>query len=430
MGEKLNISRDSAQFLDKKDPLKKFRERFYFLPNKIYMDGNSLGLLSRDAEESLLRVLQQWKELGIDGWLKADPPWFYLAEYLGGQMAELVGARPEEVIVTASTTVNLHSLVGTFYQPKGIKTKILADELNFPSDIYALESQIRLKGFNPKDNLILVKSLDGRFLREEDIVQMMNEEIALILLPSVLYRSGQLLDIEYLTYRANERGIIIGLDCSHSVGAIPHYFDQWGVDFALWCNYKYMNNGPGGVAALYVNKKHFHLSVALAGWWGYQKDKQFDMSLFFTKAREAGGWQISTPHLLSMAPLVGSLKIFREAGIKRIREKSLQLTNYLIYLIREKGLTEPPYCYHIGSPLKDKQRGGHVAVEHLEAARITRALKERNIIPDFRYPNIIRLAPVALYNTFAEVWAVIQSLKEIIDNGEYLKYDLTPEEVT
>lgn len=393
------------------------------------MDGNSLGLLSVDAEQSLLKVIQQWKRLGIDGWLKADPPWFYLAEYLGSQMAELVGAEPEEVIVTASTTVNLHTLVGTFYQPQGIKTKILADELNFPSDIYALESQIRLKGLNPKDNLLLVKSIEGRFLREDDIVQMMNEEIALILLPSVLYRSGQLLDIEYLTNKAKEKGIMIGFDCSHSVGVIPHSFDEWGVDFAFWCNYKYMNNGPGGVAALYVNKKHFNSPVSFAGWWGYQKDKQFNMSLQFEKAKKAGGWQIGTPHILSMAPLEGSLKILQEAGIKKVREKSLQLTNYMIYLIRENGLTESPYFYHIGSPLEEKRRGGHLAVEHIEAARITKALKERNIVPDFRYPNIIRFAPVALYNTFEEVWEVVQSLKEIIDEVKYLKYDLTQENV-
>jgi len=423
-------SREFAIELDKKDSLNVFRERFYLLPAKIYMDGNSLGLLSRDAEKSLLKLLDQWKKLGIDGWLQAETPWFYYAEKLGAQMANLVGAKPEEVIITSSTTVNLHSLVGTFYQPVGKKRKILADELNFPSDIYALSSQIKLKGLNPKENLVLVRSRDGRFLREEDIVEMMSEEIALILLPSVLYRSGQLLDMEYLSNEAIKRRIMIGFDCSHSAGAMPHYFDQWGIDFAFWCHYKYMNNGPGGVAGLYINEKHLKSQAALTGWWGYRKDKQFDMSLTFEKAKTAGGWQIGTPHLLSMAPLEGSLKIFQEAGINNVREKSLQLTGYMIDLLDRKGLTKKPYNYQIGSPVEEKRRGGHVAVEHPEAARINKALKDRGIIPDFRYPNIIRFAPVALYNTFEDVWQVVQALQDIIDHVEYKNYDEIRESVT
>lgn len=423
-------SREFAIELDKKDSLNVFRERFYLLPAKIYMDGNSLGLLSRDAEKSLLKLLDQWKKLGIDGWLQAENPWFYYAEKLGAQMASLIGAKPEEVIITSSTTVNLHSLVGTFYQPVGKRRKILADELNFPSDIYALSSQIKLKGFNPKENLVLVKSRNGRFLREEDIVEMMSEEIALILLPSVLYRSGQLLDMEYLSNEAIKRRIMIGFDCSHSAGAMPHYFDQWGIDFAFWCHYKYMNNGPGGVAGLYINEKYLKSQAALTGWWGYRKDKQFDMSLTFEKAKTAGGWQIGTPHLLSMAPLEGSLKIFQEAGINNVREKSLQLTGYMIGLLDRKGLTKKPYNYQIGSPVEEKRRGGHVAVEHPEAARINKALKDRGIIPDFRYPNIIRFAPVALYNTFEDVWQVVQALQDIIDNVEYKNYDEIRESVT
>jgi len=423
-------SQEFAIELDKKDFLNGFRERFYLLPAKIYMDGNSLGLLSRDAEKSLLKLLDQWKKLGINGWLQAENPWFYYAEKLGAQMANLVGAKPEEVIITSSTTVNLHSLVGTFYQPCGRKTKILADELNFPSDIYALSSQIKLKGLNPKENLVMVKSSDGRFLKEEDIVKLMSEEITLILLPSVLYRSGQLLDIEYLCNEAKKREITIGFDCSHSVGAMPHYFNQWGVDFACWCHYKYMNNGPGGVAGLYINEKHLKSPAALTGWWGYRKDKQFDMSLTFEKAKTAGGWQIGTPYLLSMAPLEGSLKIFQEAGINHVREKSLQLTGYMIDLLDKKGLTKKPYGYQIGSPREEKRRGGHVAVIHPEAARINKALKDRDIIPDFRYPDIIRFAPVALYNTFEDVWQVVQALQEIIDHEEYKKYDETRDSVT
>jgi len=227
------------------------------------------------------------------GWM-LNLPGLIVQKSWAGDRLPLVGAMPEEVVATSSTTVNLHTLVGTFYHPRGKKTKILADELNFPSDIYALESQIRLKGLNPRENLVLIKSRDGRFLEEEDIVEAMKDEVALVLLPSVLYRSGQLLDIEYLARKAGERGIPIGFDCSHSIGAVPHYFNRWGVDFAFWCNYKYMNNGPGGVASLYINKRHFTESSSLAGWWGYRKDKQFEMSLEFEKAEGAGGWQIGT----------------------------------------------------------------------------------------------------------------------------------------
>jgi len=422
--------KDGARALDREDALSSFRERFYLLEKKIYMDGNSLGLLSKDAEKTVHRMLNQWKHLGINGWLDAKPRWYDYPEELGRKQSALVGALPEEVIISSSTTVNLHALVGTFYHPQGKRKKILADELNFPSDIYALKSQIESKGNDPESDLVLVKSQDNRTLREEDIVHAMDDEIALILLPGVLYRSGQLLDMDYLTKKAHEKNIPIGFDCSHSVGAVPHHFDCWDVDFAFWCNYKYMNNGPGGVASLFVNQKHFSKKPALAGWWGYRKDKQFDMSLDFEKANNAGGWQIGTPHLLSIAPLEGSLNIFFEAGMEQIRKKSLKLTSYLIFLLKEMGLTESPYHYTIGSPLAEEQRGGHVAVEHGEASKINRALKDRGIIPDFRYPNIIRLAPMALYNTFYEVWQVIEALKSIIDRKEYEKFDQVRDAVT
>ena len=422
--------KEGAQILDREDALSDFRQRFYLLEKKIYMDGNSLGLLSEDAEEVLHRLIDQWKRMGINGWLEAKPRWYDYAEELGKRQSALVGALPEEVIISSSTTVNLHTLVGTFYHPQGKRRKILADELNFPSDIYALKSQIKLKGLDPNKNLILVKSRDGRFLEEEDIVRAMDDKTALILLPGVLYRSGQLLNIEYLTKKAREKGIPIGFDCSHSVGAVPHYFDRWDLDFAFWCNYKYMNNGPGGVASLFINKRHFSKGPSLAGWWGYRKDKQFDMSLDFEKAKGAGGWQIGTPHLLSLAPLEGSLKIFCEAGMEKIREKSVQLTSYLIFLIRLLGLTDYHYHFSIGSPLDKKRRGGHVAIEHDDAARINKALKNRGIIPDFRYPNIIRLAPIALYNTFYEVWQVVEALKEIIDRKEHDKIDYVKDIVT
>jgi len=405
-----------AEIMDKEDLLYKFREEFYIKPNTIYLDGNSLGLLSKRAEQTLLESLNDWKEHGIDGWTKGKHPWFFLSEKLGEMMAPLVGASADEVIVTGSTTVNLHQLVATFYKPEGKKSKILADELTFPSDIYALQSQLRIHGFDPDTHLIKVKSRDGRFLEEEDIIEAMTEDIALIVLPTVLYRSGQILDMKRLTAEANKRGIIIGFDACHSIGALPHYFSEWGVDFAYWCNYKHLNGGPGSVGGLYVNKKYFGIAPGLAGWFGSKKEKQFDMEHSLTPAVSAGAYQIGTPHVLSLAPLIGALEIFAEAGIENIRKKSLKINRFLMDLL-EQELTG--MGFYIGNPQADVRRGGHVSLEHKEAARICKALKENGIIPDFRAPNIIRLAPVALYTSYSEVWEAVQVLKKIIKEKQY-----------
>ncbi|MEH7013101.1 kynureninase [Neobacillus niacini] len=414
------LSLEYAKQLDKEDSLYRFREEFYIKPNSIYMDGNSLGLLSKRAERTLLESLNDWKEHGIDGWTKGKHPWFFLSERLGEMMAPLVGAAADEVIVTGSTTVNLHQLVATFYKPEGKKSKILADELTFPSDIYALHSQLRIHGFDPDTHLIRVKSRDGRFLEEKDIIEAMTDEIALIILPTVLYRSGQILDMKRLTAEANKRGILIGFDGCHSIGAIPHSFSEWGVDFAYWCNYKHLNGGPGSVGGLYVNKKHFGTAPGLAGWFGSKKEKQFDMEHSLTPAESAGAYQIGTPHVLSIAPLLGALEIFAEAGIENIREKSLRINRFLMDLL-EQELSDMGFI--IGNPQDDVSRGGHVSLEHKEAARICKALKENGIIPDFRAPNIIRLAPVALYTSYSEVWEVVQVLKKIMVEKQYEKFE-------
>jgi kynureninase len=424
--EFLRYTLDYAKQLDKEDILRDFRNEFYLQPNTIYMDGNSLGLLSKRAEKTLLESLEDWKIHGIDGWMQGNHPWFFMAETLGEKLAPLVGAAPEEVVVTGSTTVNLHQLVSTFYQPEGKRTKILADELTFPSDIYALQSQLRNHGFDPEDHLIRVKSRDGRCIEEDDIIAAMTDDIALIVLPTVLYRSGQILDMKRLTREAHQRGILIGFDGCHSVGAIPHAFSEWGVDFAYWCNYKHLNGGPGSVGGLYVNRKHFGTMPGLAGWFGSTKEKQFDMEHTFTPAQSAGAYQIGTPHVLSCAPLLGSLEIFAEAGIENIREKSLKINQYLMDLIEHEL---PDMGFVIGNPREDVRRGGHISLEHEEAARICKSLKEHGIIPDFRAPNIIRLAPVALYSSYAEVWQVVQVLKTIMTEKHYKKYPNTREVV-
>ncbi len=421
MGENTDIySKEYAHLLDGKDQLASFRKEFYIKENTIYLDGNSLGLLSKRAEQSLFGIVDSWKSYGIDGWTEGEHPWFYLSESIGEKMAALVGAEPDEVVASGSITVNLHQLVSTFYEPEGRRTKILADELNFPSDIYALQSQLQLKGYSPEDHLLQVKSEDGHFLKEDDIIKAMTEDVALILLPSVLYRSGQILDMKRLTEEAHKRGIVIGFDLAHSAGALPHKLSDWGVDFAVWCTYKHLNGGPGAVGALYVNKKHFGKRPGLSGWFSSKKDKQFDMEHELSHADDAGAYQIGTPHVLSLAPLLGSLEIFAEAGIERIRAKSLKLTRYMMDLIKYELAG---YGFIIRNPEKDSERGGHLFLEHPEAARISKALKANGIIPDFRAPNGIRLAPVALYNSFTEVWETVQTLKRIMDEEEYKKFE-------
>ncbi len=415
----MQITMEQIQKWDEGDSLKKYRNEFYIKEDSIYMDGNSLGLLSKRAEASLLSLLDSWKNLGIDGWTSGEEPWFYFAEKLGELSAPLVGAKKGEVMVTGSTTSNLHQLLATFYQPEGRRTKIVADELNFPSDIYAIQSILKVKGLDPEEHLIRVKSRDGRTINEEDIIQSLNEEVAVLVLPTVLYRSGQLFDIEKITKVAHEKGIIVGWDGCHSVGAIPHEFHQWHVDFAYWCNYKYLNSGPGGVGALFVHEMHLGRTPGLTGWFGSDKQKQFDMEHTFTPAATSGAYQIGTPHIFSMAPLLGSLQMFEEVGMQKIRQKSLHQTRVLMELMDQEL---SGFGFQLANPGEDACRGGHVSLEHPEAARICKSLKEQGVVPDFRNPNIIRLAPVALYSTYKDVFETVRILKQIMQEKLYEQY--------
>ena len=408
-----------ARALDREDPLAFLRERFYTHPGRIYMDGNSLGLCSRDAEQAVARAVNDWKEYGIGMWTGAETDYFLYHDRIGEKLARLIGADPEEVTVCASTTLNVHQCIATFWNPSAERYRILVDELNFPTDRYAVVSQIRLRGLNPEDVLLTVKSRDGKTIDEEDIITAMGQDVALVLLPSVLYRSAQLLDMERLTREARARGIVIGFDLCHSIGAVDHDFSRIGCDFAVWCNYKYLSGGPGAIAGLYVNRRHFTREPGLSGWWGNRKETQFELRPEFEHDLRAGGWQTGTGPILSMAGVDGALNIFSDVDMSEVRKKSLALTRYLMDLI-DSVLTD--YGFSVGNPRDDRRRGGHVCLEHDDAIRINEALKAADVVPDFRYPNVIRLAPVAQYTRFEDIYELVRRLVNIMETKAYLNY--------
>lgn len=416
MSDHFQPGRAFAEGLDAADPIRRIRERFYVREDEIYLDGNSLGLCCKDAEAAVLHMLEVWKSHGIRMWNIEEGKYFRYPSYLGAQLAPLIGADANEVTVTGSTTVNIHQCLATFYQPTPERYKILVDELNFPTDIHAVHSWVKQRGYDPVDAVKAVPSRDGRLLDEAEIIAAMTGDVALILLPSVLYRSAQLLDMAQITAAARERGICIGWDLCHSIGAVPHDFRVVEPDFAVWCNYKYLSAGPGAIAGLFVNRRHFGREPGLAGWYGNVKETQFQLSHRHEPSPDVDGWLTGTPPMLAMAALEGVLAVYRDAGMPRVREKSLRLTAYLMYLIDQRLL---PYGYGVGNPREDAARGGHVALEHPEAYRICQALKARGVIPDFREPNVIRLAPVALYNTYTEIYRLVEILETISVGREY-----------
>lgn len=413
---------DFARKLDANDSLSGIRDRFYVQEGQLYMDGNSLGLCSKDAETAILDVLDVWKKSGIDIWAVRDSKLFLYPSYLGERLAKLINAEPNEVTVTNSTTVNIHQCLATFYQPTKERYKILVDDLNFPTDRYAVDSQVRLHGYTPEEAVKVVRSADGRTIDEDAIIAAMTEDVVLILLPAMLYRSSQLLDMQRVTAEARRRGIIIGWDLCHSIGAVPHDFKAISPDFAIWCNYKYLSAGPGAAGGLYINKRHFGRLPGLAGWYGNVKATQFRLNQQYEPAHDADAWLTGTSPLLAMAGLDGVLNIYDDAGMANIREKSLTITAYMMYLIDTRL---ERYGCKVGTPREDERRGGHVSLEHDEAYRICQALKERNVIPDFREPNVVRLAPVALYVSYEDVWKLISIIEDILKNEEYKNYSET-----
>ncbi|CAH0687991.1 unnamed protein product [Spodoptera exigua] len=405
--------------LDNNDPMGHFRQRFFLKKDSIYMCGNSLGLATKDAEECVLEVMERWKEEGIKIWTVEDNKYYLYSRYLAKLMAPIVGADPDEIAVFGGTTINIHQGISTFYKPTKDKYKILVDDINFPTDRYAVDSQVLLQGYDPKDAVKVVKS-KGNFMDEDDIINAMTEDVALIFLPTVYYRSAQVLDMVKITKAAKERGILIGWDLCHGVGAIEINLKEIDADFAIWCTYKYLNGGPGSSAAIYVNRRHFKRLPGLAGWYGNKIETQFLLRQEFDHQQDANGWQIGTPNVLSMASLEGALKVINEAGVSNMRKKSLHITGYLMYLI-EKKLSA--YGFTIGNLREDSKRGGHVCLEHDEGYRISIAMKKRGIVADFRDPNVIRVTPTALYTSYEEVYRVVDILLDIVKTESYKEID-------
>ena len=393
-------------------------------PEGVYFAGNSLGLMPRAAETAVNRLIEEWKQHGVEAWTECG--WLDLAERLSLALAPLVGADPDELIVTGTTTVNLHQLLATFYHPRANKRKILIDHHAFPSDRYAVASHLRLRGGDPLSDLTVVSPRDGHTFSPGELAEKLSAEVAVAVLPSVIFTTGQLLPIAELVDTAEQKEILLILDCSHSIGSVPHDFHEDRVPLAFWCSYKYLNGGPGAVGGLFCQRERFGSAPGLAGWWGNHPGTRFDMTFDIQPAGTASSFQISTPNLLSMVPLDASLDIFRRATISKVRSASLRLTDLFIRRVREV-LPETD----IVTPSEPHQRGGQVTLRHAEGRRISTVLRRRHrIIGDFRAPDLLRFAPVALYNSAGEVDQAIAALRETLDRREYLEISNSKESVT
>ncbi len=439
-----------AQNLDEQDSLKHFREKFY-IPKQtngaevLYFTGNSLGLQPKTVREYIEQELKDWETFGVEGHFHAKNPWMPYHEFLTKQMANVVGAKPSEVVVMNSLTVNLHLLMVSFYRPNGKRNKIVIEKNAFPSDQYAVQSQIKFHqqrsepsavadglSFNSdfsnmnlqppataggSDRLIELTPREGEnCLRTEDIENTIEEhgdEIALILLGGVNYYTGQAFDMKRITEAGHKAGAVVGFDLAHAAGNLELHLHDWNADFAAWCSYKYLNSGPGGIAGIFVHERHaesFDLP-RFAGWWGHDKETRFLMDDKFVPMRGAEGWQLSNPPIFQLASLRASLDIFEEAGMKRLREKSVKLTNYLEFLlgeIKDERIS-------VITPTNPEERGCQLSIRVRNSDKtLFKAITEKGVIADWREPDVIRVAPVPLYNTFTDVYKFAEILKNCL----------------
>lgn len=403
-----------AQSLDAQDPLRAFRQQFYFPQHNgkdtLYFCGNSLGLQPKNVRKYIDEELNDWANLGVKGHHIATRPWMPYHEFFAEKLAKVVGALPDEVVVMNGLTVNLHLLMISFYRPTPSRYKIVIERGAFPSDKYAVDSQIRLHGYNPEEALIQLTPRSGEeTLRPEDIEQTLRSEgdkIALVMLAGVNYYTGQYFDIEQITKIGHEIGALVGFDLAHTAGNIPLRLHDWNVDFAAWCHYKYLNSGPGATAGAFVHQCHFGRTdlPRLAGWWGQDKNIRFKMTPDFKPIPSAEAWQLSNAPVLAMAPLLASLDLFDQAGMEALRHKSLMLTGFLEYLIQQ---TNNPNI-RIITPQNPNQRGCQLSIQMKGGNRsLFDKISQNGVIADWREPDVIRVAPVPLYNSFEDVFLFV-----------------------
>jgi kynureninase len=416
-------SRAYAEALDRKDPLASFRKHFNFPREKnglrpVYLCGNSLGLQPKLAVEFVEEELGNWKDYAVDGHFHSDRPWVSYHQHATAGFAELTGAKPGEVVAMNTLTVNLHLLMISFYRPSAERRKIIIEAGAFPSDQYAAASQIRVHGYDPNTDLLEWKPRAGELrLRTEDLEAMLQQNgdsVALLLLPGVQYYTGQVLDMQAICELGRRYGCNVGLDLAHAIGNVELQLNAWAPDFACWCTYKYLNAGPGAIAGVYVNEKHRSPDDFLHGWWGTKQSMRFKMRPEFEPAEGAEAWQMSNPPILSLAPVIASLQLFREAGLDALREKSRILTGYL------RWLTETRFGKQIGCITPADAQGCQLSLIVSDKALDAKALFDRlcrlNVTGDWRNPDVIRVAPAPLYNSFRDVFEFAERLSDALSS--------------
>ena len=403
----------SARSLDKKDPLKKFRKQFYIPTLKgkecVYLCGNSLGLEPKSAKTYIQEELQDWATLGVEGHLHGRRPWLYYHHFTKKPLAQLVGAKPSEVVAMNHLTVNLHLMLSTFYRPTSKRFKIITEAGAFSSDQYAVESQIRLHGLDRRTTLIEVAPRTGEHtIRTEDILATIQEhssQLSLVLFAGVQYYSGQFFDIKAIAKTARSAGAFVGFDLAHAIGNVPLSLHADGVDFAVWCSYKYLNSGPGSVAGAFVHERHANNPglTRMAGWWGHNENERFKMKKGFVPMPGVDGWQISNFPVLTGAAHLAALEIFEDAGMKAIRAKSLLLTGLLVHLLRY--LDPAGETFTVITPQDPRARGCQLSILMKRNGRpVFDKITKKGVIADWREPDVIRVAPIPLYNNFEDVY--------------------------
>ena len=415
-------SLDYAQQLDKEDKLSYLREQFHIPTDAkgnpwLYFTGNSLGLQPKQTQQYIQQELDDWAKFGVEGHFEAKNPWMPYHEFLTDKMAKIVGAKPLEVVIMNTLTTNLHLLMVSFYQPTKTKFKIVIESDAFPSDRYAVESQLKFHGVNPEEGLIEWKPRAGEELLHiedlEAIVEEQGDEIALLLIGGVNYYTGQYLDLKRIAEIGHAKNCMVGIDLAHGAGNVQPNLHESGVDFAAWCTYKYLNSGPGSLAGLFVHEKHAHNKdlPRFSGWWNHNKETRFNMRMPFDVMPGAEGWQLSNPPILSMAAIRASLDMFDKVGMEALHEKSKQLTGYFEYLLSQINTDR----IRVITPSNPNERGCQLSIQVKNADKsLHKALTAHHIITDWREPDVIRCAPVPMYNSFEDVYKMVAILKGLL----------------